>query len=69
MYILKGLGLIVSLIGAGTLGYSILFRVTSEQLGVCGGVTALTILFAVVLFGMSGAKKPGQPGSEGESAK
>ena len=57
MNVLKSLGLMVSLIGAGTLGYPILFKVSQEQLGVCGGVTALAILWAIVLFGMSGKKK------------
>ena len=57
MNVLKWLGLIVSLIGAGTLVYPILFKVTSEQVGACGGVTALMILWATVLFGVSGKKK------------
>ena len=57
MNVLKSLGLMVSLIGAGTLLYPILFKVSQEQLGVCGGVTALAILWAIVLFGMSGKKK------------
>ena len=57
MNVLKWLGLIVSLIGAGTLVYPILFKVSSEQLGVCGGVTALTILWVIVLFGLSGKRK------------
>jgi amino acid permease len=47
----------VSLIGAGTLVYPILFKVSPEQLGVCGGVTSLTILWAIALFGLSGKKK------------
>jgi amino acid permease len=57
MNVLKSLGLMVSLIGAGTLLYPILFKVSQEQLGACGGVTALAILWAIVLFGMSGKKK------------
>ena len=57
MNVLKWLGLIVSLIGAGTLVYPILFKVSSEQLGACGGVTALTILWAIALFGLSGKRK------------
>ena len=57
MNVLKWLGLIVSLIGAGTLGYPILFKVSSEQLGVCGGVTALTVMWAILLFGLSGKRK------------
>ena len=57
MNVLKWLGLIVSLIGAGTLVYPILFKVSSEQLGIFGGVTALTILWAIVLFGLSGKRK------------
>ncbi len=57
MKIVRGLGVIVLLVGACTLGYPILFKVTSEQLGVFGGVTALTILLAVVLFGISGTRK------------
>jgi len=47
----------VSLIGTGTLVYPILFKDSSEQLGVCAGVTALTIMWAVLLFGLSGKKK------------
>jgi len=57
MNVLKWLGLIVSLIGAGTLVYPILFKVSSEQLGVCGGVTALTGMWAILLFGLSGKRK------------
>ena len=57
MNVLKSLGLMVSLIGVGTLLYPILFKVSQEQLGACGGVTALAILWAIVLFGMSGKKK------------
>jgi amino acid permease len=57
MNVLKWLGLIVSLIGAGTLLYPILFKVSSEQLGVCGGVAALTGMWAILLFGLSGKKK------------
>jgi len=57
MNVLKWLGLIVSLIGAGTLVYPILFKVSSEQLGVCGGVTALTMMWAILLFGLSGKRK------------
>jgi|WetSurSiteA1Bulk_404760.scaffolds.fasta_scaffold164409_1 hypothetical protein len=57
MRVVKWLGLLVSLIGAGTLAHPILFKVSQEQLGVCGGITALTILFATVLFGISGKKK------------
>ena len=57
MNVLKWLGLIVSLIGAGTLVYPILFKVSSEQLGIFGGVTALTILWAIALFGLSGKRK------------
>lgn len=57
MKVLKWLGLIVSLIGAGTIVYPILFKVSSEQLGTCGGVTALTMMWAILLFGLSGKKK------------
>jgi len=57
MHVMKWLGLVVSLIGAGTLVYPILFKVTSEQVAACGGVTALMILWATVLFGVSGKKK------------
>jgi hypothetical protein len=57
MIVLKGLGLIVSLIGAGSLVYPILFKVSSEVLGVCGGVTAFSMMWAIVLFGLSGKKK------------
>jgi hypothetical protein len=57
MNVMKWLGLFVSLIGAGTLVYPILFKVSSEQLGVCGGVTALTMMWAVLLFGLSGKRK------------
>ena len=57
MNLLMWLGLVASLIGAGTLVYPILFKVSPEQLGVCGGVTSLTILWAIALFGLSGKKK------------
>ena len=33
------------------------FKDSSEQLGVCAGVTALTIMWTVLLFGLSGKKK------------
>jgi len=57
MNVLKWLGLIVSLTGAGTLAYPLLFKVSSEVLGACGGFTALTIMWAILLFGLSGKKK------------
>jgi len=57
MNILKWLGLVVSLIGAGTLVYPILIKISREQLGGFGGVTALSILWAIALFGLSGRKK------------
>jgi len=56
MNVLKWLGLIVSFFGAGTLVYPILFKVSSEVLGACAGVTAFTIMWAIVLFGLSGKK-------------
>ena len=57
MNVLKWLGLIVSLIGAGSLVYPILFKVSSEVLNACAGFTAYSMLWATVLFGVSGKKK------------
>ena len=57
MNVLKGLGLIVSLVSAGTLVYPILFKVSSEVLNACAGFTAYSMLWATVLFGVSGKKK------------
>ncbi len=51
----KWLGLIMLLIGAGTLGYLALFKVGSGLLGIGGGVTAL--VGYALLFGFSTGRK------------
>ena len=51
----KWLGLIMLLIGAGTLGYLALFKVGSGLLGVGGGITAL--VGYALLFGFSTGRK------------
>ena len=51
----KWLGLIMLLIGAGTLGYLALFNVGSGLLGVGGGITAL--VGYALLFGFSTGRK------------
>ena len=57
MNVLKWLGLIVSLVSAGTLVYPILFKVSSEVLNACAGFTAYSMMWAILLFGFSGRKK------------
>ncbi len=57
MNVTKWLGLTVSLIAAGTLVYPILFKVSSEVRNACAGVTAYTMVWAIVLLGLRGKKK------------
>ena len=51
----KWLGLIIFLIGAGTLGYLAMFKVGSGVLGVGGGIAAL--VGYALLFGFSTGRK------------
>ncbi len=51
----KWLGLIMLIVGAGTLGYLALFNVGSGLLGVGGGITAL--VGYALLFGFSTGRK------------
>ena len=51
----KVLGLIILLIGAGTLGYLALFKVGSALLGIGGGIAA--VVGYALLFGFSTGRK------------
>lgn len=57
MNLINWLGLILSLIAAGTLVYPILFKLSSEVFRNSAGLTCYLMLWAIVLLGIRVKKK------------